>query len=126
MNSNGEVEKADIEKAESIGNVKIAIFGAVIDQHTRCFHYHSSLDIVAIKFKCCERYYPCFSCHEETAGHSAKLWEEEEWNTTAILCGVCRTEMTINSYMSCGNQCPSCKSPFNPGCEKHYHLYFHI
>lgn len=41
------------------------IYGATIDNETRCTHYHTPLDIIAIKFKCCDKYYPCYKCHNE-------------------------------------------------------------
>ena len=102
------------------------VFGKLIDDNTRCIHYHSSLDIIAIKFKCCDKYYPCYECHKETAGHAACVWSNTEWDTKAILCGICKTEMTIQQYLQSGNRCPTCQSPFNPSCSKHYHLYFEI
>ena len=91
---------------------------------TRCIHYHSPLDIIAIKFKCCDTYYSCFYCHEETADHAPQRWEKEEWDEKAILCGACETELTIREYLDCNYSCPSCKAPFNPGCSNHNHLYF--
>lgn len=103
---------------------KVKIYGNILDDETRCSHYQSSLDVIAIKFKCCGRYYPCYQCHEEAAGHKAQVWEESEWDQTAILCGVCKTELTINEYMHSGNCCPKCNTGFNPKCSTHYHLYF--
>ena len=103
---------------------KIEVYGKVIDDNTRCEHYHSPADIIAIKFKCCQKYYPCYKCHEETAGHVAQPWNKNEWNMKAILCGACKTELTIEEYMQSGNHCPDCKAAFNPDCSKHYHLYF--
>ena len=100
------------------------VYGKVVDDETRCEHYHSPLDIIAIKFKCCDKYYPCSQCHEETADHPAQTWNKDEWNTKAILCGVCKSELTINEYMNSNDQCPNCRSAFNPNCSKHYHLYF--
>ena len=100
------------------------VYGRIIDHQTRCTHYHSSVDIIAIKFKCCDRYYPCFECHTESEDHLPQQWPQEEWNTKAILCGACGHELTINEYMASHNQCPVCKELFNPGCEKHYYLYF--
>lgn len=100
------------------------VYGKVIDDKTRCEHYQSPVDIIAIKFKCCDKYYPCHQCHEETADHAAQVWDKDERDTKAILCGVCKTELTINEYMNSGNECPNCKSSFNPNCSKHYHLYF--
>lgn len=102
------------------------VFGKLIDDNTRCIHYHSSLDIIAIKFKCCDKYYPCYECHKETAGHDARVWGKSERNTKAILCGICKSEMTIQQYLQSGNRCPTCQSPFNPNCSKHYHFYFEI
>jgi uncharacterized CHY-type Zn-finger protein len=103
-----------------------AIHGKLIDDNTRCVHFHSLLDIIAIRFKCCGTYYPCYQCHEETAGHAAVTWKKEEWDNPAIFCGLCKNELTINEYMSSGNQCPNCNGMFNPNCSKHYHLYFEI
>ena len=51
----------------------INIYGKTVDNQTRCQHWHSELDVIAIKFKCCEKYYPCFSCHEEEADHEPKF-----------------------------------------------------
>ncbi|MBA4543808.1 MULTISPECIES: CHY zinc finger protein [Thermoactinomyces] len=104
--------------------MKPIIFGKTIDQKTRCVHYHSDLDIVAIKFACCERYYPCYQCHEETAGHQAVPWPRSRFHEKAILCGNCQTELTVHEYLNGEARCPECRHPFNPGCKKHYHFYF--
>jgi uncharacterized CHY-type Zn-finger protein len=100
------------------------IHGKPVDEQTRCVHFNAERDIMAIKFKCCGEYYPCFSCHEESAGHNAVVWPKDEWNEKAILCGVCNHEMTINEYFSSDNRCPKCGALFNPNCSLHYHLYF--
>ena len=47
------------------------VLGPVVDEMTRCVHYRTEVDIVAIKFACCNEYYPCHRCHEETADHPA-------------------------------------------------------
>lgn len=104
----------------------IIIYGKPIDDNTRCVHYHSTLDVIAIRFKCCNKYYPCFQCHEETAGHTAEIWRKEEWNMKAIFCGLCKNEMTIEEYVNSGNHCPYCQASFNTNCSRHYHLYFEI
>jgi len=98
--------------------------GFTIDNQTRCKHYHSDLDVIAIKFKCCNIYYSCFSCHEELATHPHEIWNREEFDSLAILCGVCKHELTINQYLNCEAQCPNCSAHFNPKCSNHYHLYF--
>lgn len=100
--------------------------GKTIDDQTRCSHYHSDVDIIAIKFKCCNTYYSCFSCHEEEATHPPKVWKKNEFDTLAILCGVCKHELTINEYFVCNSVCPNCLTSFNPKCSNHYHLYFEI
>lgn len=102
----------------------LMVKGKVIDNQTRCSHYHTDLDIIAIKFKCCDTYYPCYSCHKETADHEAITWPENEWDSKAILCGVCGYELTVKEYMASNNTCPLCQSSFNPNCKKHYDLYF--
>lgn len=104
----------------------ITVFGKSIDKQTRCVHWHSALDVIAIKFKCCDKYYPCFSCHEEEADHEHQVWPRHEFDKKAILCGVCGHELTIQEYMDSNNTCPKCEASFNPGCSNHYHLYFDV
>lgn len=41
------------------------VYGSLIDTETRCRHYFTEEDIIAIKFKCCNKYYPCYKCHNE-------------------------------------------------------------
>jgi uncharacterized CHY-type Zn-finger protein len=102
----------------------VVVKGVDVESKTRCRHYHSEKDIIAIKFKCCNTYYPCHLCHEETADHEPLRWSKDEWNTKAVLCGECRNELTVLQYMNCQSECPYCQSSFNPGCQTHYHLYF--
>lgn len=98
--------------------------GKPMDAQTRCVHYHSLLDIIAIKFKCCNDYYPCYHCHAEEAGHLPMVWRKAEFDTKAILCGVCKSEMSITEYKACNYLCPFCSAPFNPKCINHDPLYF--
>jgi len=111
-------------KIDTIQIKGIVVYGKPVDNQTRCVHYHSPLDIIAIKFKCCSTYYPCFSCHAETTDHKPEVWPTDEFNEKAILCGACGHELSITEYMACNNTCPKCLSLFNPGCKNHYHLYF--
>ena len=99
------------------------IHGLLVDQQTRCQHYHQKEDVVAIKFKCCQKYYPCYQCHEVCEEHSMKQWDRDDVEQVAVFCGMCKTEMTINAYLS-SSQCPYCQASFNPGCAKHYNKYF--
>jgi len=95
-----------------------------IDGETRCEHYQQHHDRIAIKFYCCGEYFPCFQCHQEHGCGNVQVWPQKSWNEKAILCGTCRSELTINAYMDSGYTCPFCSSQFNPGCRLHMHLYF--
>jgi uncharacterized CHY-type Zn-finger protein len=101
------------------------VHGNTIDDQTRCVHYGGVTDVVAIKFVCCGRYYPCYQCHAESAAHPAGQWPEDRWSENAVLCGVCRKELTVAEYLAAGS-CPSCGAAFNPGCALHAHLYFQV
>jgi uncharacterized CHY-type Zn-finger protein len=98
--------------------------GIDLDAATRCAHYRTELDIIAIRMKCCGVYYACKDCHEALAGHPIDVWPQSEWMQPAVLCGACGHEMTINEYRSSSDKCPRCDAPFNPGCRKHYGFYF--
>ncbi|MFC5863539.1 CHY zinc finger protein [Acidicapsa dinghuensis] len=100
--------------------------GIDLDAQTRCAHYRSPLDIIAIKMKCCGVYYACKDCHEALAGHSVETWPQSEWTQPAVLCGVCGEELSIEQYMASGYECPACGAAFNPGCRNHYHFYFAV
>ena len=104
----------------------VQVKGKTIDDETRCVHWHADLDIIALKFKCCGEYYPCYECHEETAGHPPlrySLTDTVERKVVTVLCGKCGNEMTFEQY-SKDVKCTSCASQFNPGCKLHYDLYF--
>ncbi len=116
--------KQEITTATNNSKENIKVYGQTVDNQTRCVHYHSQLDIIAIKFKCCKKYYPCYECHLESEIHKPQVWSVAEHNQKVILCGVCKHELTIAEYINSGNKCTSCKSNFNPGCSLHYHLYF--
>lgn len=99
------------------------IHGQTIDEQTRCVHYGTELDVIAIKFRCCGRYYPCHLCHLEEADHPAEQWPIVERGRRAVLCGICSSELTIADYLVVTG-CPDCGAPFNPGCRLHFSLYF--
>lgn len=103
--------------------MEIVVLGRTVDGQTRCIHYCGPTDVIAIKFKCCGAYYPCFQCHRECVDHQPQQWPAAEWDEKAIMCGVCRTEHTINTYLGV-LACPHCSADYNEGCRLHRHLYF--
>ncbi len=102
----------------------VLVLGLKVDPQTRCQHWQSPLDVIAIKMHCCGAYYACKDCHEALADHPITVWPRDQWETKAVLCGVCKTELTIADYLASGYECPACRAPFNPGCRKHYEFYF--
>ena len=99
--------------------------GVQVDEESRCAHYHSKVDVVALQFACCEVYYGCYQCHQELADHPPEKWGKDERDREAILCGHCKNTMTIATYLGV-NECPSCGHAFNDGCANHYPLYFEM
>ncbi len=98
--------------------------GLDVDGETRCRHWHSPRDIVAIQMACCETWYACADCHAAFADHPLASWPVSERQREAILCGACGTTLSIAGYMRSGDCCPTCGAAFNPGCRSHYPLYF--
>jgi uncharacterized CHY-type Zn-finger protein len=100
-----------------------------------CAHWHSPLDVVAIRFHCCGRTYPCLHCHEEAEDHPVTAWPTAtvaDRAQEAVLCRSCGSWLTVGEYLdlyaasaaSAGPACPHCGAPFNPGCALHSHIYF--
>lgn len=99
------------------------IFGDLLDGETRCLHYHSPKDIIALKCFTCRRYYPCYQCHETYETHAYQpypSWLGDE----VVFCGACQTGLTISAYRQGGGFCLNCSASFNPGCKAHEHIYF--
>lgn len=97
------------------------IYGKLVDSQSRCVHWNGELDIIALKFKCCERYYACHECHSELTDHEVVKYSRDSPDDL-IICGVCNVEMTFEQYSVLN--CPNCSSKFNPACKLHYDLYF--
>lgn len=118
----------NLEINSATTNQPVKLSGQLVDNQTRCSHYHSPLDIIAIKFKCCNTYYPCYQCHSHN--HSSTVrWNKSdlfEHSELVILCGCCYHELTFQEYTSNNNLCLYCHEHFNPGCSLHYDLYFDI
>lgn len=102
----------------------VRVLGLAVGPRTECAHYHSELDIIAIRFPCCGEFYPCFHCHAAVADHPVERWPADRFDTQGILCGACGAQLSISAYLNCGSRCPACGSGFNPGCATHRHLYF--
>ncbi|MGI4738372.1 MAG: CHY zinc finger protein [Janthinobacterium lividum] len=102
----------------------IRVHGTGVNARTQCAHWHSERDIIAIRFKCCDTYYACIDCHREAADHAPRVWPRAEFDAQAIYCGNCHHTLSIAVYLACGNTCPACEAAFNPGCARHYPLYF--
>jgi uncharacterized CHY-type Zn-finger protein len=108
------------------------IYGHKVDEETRCVHWASELDIVALQFYCCRKFYPCYECHHaaEAENHRTSVWPKEERQQPTVLCGHCKRLLSIQEYIEIYQngtstpQCPSCEASFNPGCKGHLHLYF--
>ncbi|MCX8028785.1 MAG: CHY zinc finger protein [Brevinematales bacterium] len=104
----------------------VKIFGVDIDDNSRCIHYHSDRDIVAIKFKCCRKYYSCYKCHNEMEDHNIIIWNVKDFGSKVVMCGLCGFEMSVWEYMNSNFRCPNCCACFNDGCKKHFHFYFDV
>jgi uncharacterized CHY-type Zn-finger protein len=102
----------------------VEVKGQGLDVQTRCAHYALPQDVIAIKFACCQTYYPCYQCHEALADHPHTVWPAHQFEEPAVLCGVCGAELTIAEYLQSHSTCPRCQAAFNPGCATHYSLYF--
>lgn len=104
----------------------VSLRGVEVDPETRCAHYRGPRDIIAIRFPCCDVFYPCFACHEATTDHEAQRWSPDQFDEAAVLCGACRTVLTIRQYLDGEHTCPSCGAAFNPGCVRHHDRYFKV
>ncbi|WP_101296728.1 CHY zinc finger protein [Halegenticoccus soli] len=102
----------------------VPLRGVDVDPRTRCAHYRTERDVVAVRFPCCGVYYPCFECHEALADHEPERWRLDERDRRAVLCGACGATLSVREYLTADHRCPRCSVAFNPGCDAHAHLYF--
>ncbi|KAH7377865.1 zinc finger CHY domain-containing protein [Pyrenochaeta sp. MPI-SDFR-AT-0127] len=98
--------------------------GLSVTPLTQCLHWHSALDIIAIKHFCCNTFYACISCHDACEPHKSGAWPRSQRGERAVLCGRCKYVLSIEEYMASGSRCTRCESGFNPGCKGHWGLYF--
>ncbi|KPN29863.1 hypothetical protein SY89_00583 [Halolamina pelagica] len=129
-----------------------AVRGVDVGPETRCRHYDSERDVIAIRFPCCGTFYPCYECHLAAADHEPERWGEVSGSpegavgegspdrtvgedvgsadravgedANAVLCGSCGSVLTVAEYLDCDDRCPNCRAAFNPGCRRHYDRYF--
>lgn len=97
----------------------VMIYGDLIDKETRCIDYHGPTDIVALKCFACQKYYPCFLCHNRHETHNFQAYPEKLKKDKVVFCGSCQREL----YKEKGT-CPFCHHLFNPNCKVHYNHYF--
>ena len=110
-----------ITQTQPLDDSDFIIKGQLVDTYTRCIHYHSQLDIIALRFKCCPNtFYPCFKCHDELKIDKFHVRDQYK----VVICGDCLGQLTANEYLNSGSVCPRCQAEFNPGCSLHYKLYF--
>ena len=102
------------------------VYGRLVDRETRCAHYRGPLDVVAIRFPCCGKYYACHDCHLELETHPPARWPRSTFETPAVFCGACRALLTIREYLTSDHRCPYCGHGFNPGCAHHHDRYFEV
>lgn len=116
-------ERESVERRVVGGHV---VRGVAVDAATRCGHYDTDRDVVAIRFACCGEFYPCHACHEERADHDAVVWARSSFDELAVLCGACGRTLSIATYLDCEHTCPACGHAFNPGCGAHADRYFDV
>ena len=113
-------ERRTVEPPDTDDRFPVPLRGVAVDAKTRCTHYDSELDVIALRFPCCDAYYPCFRCHEAVAGHDPERAPREAFDDPAVLCGVCGATLSVRAYLDC----PECDASFNPGCRRHHDRYF--
>ena len=104
----------------------VPLRGVDVDPETRCAHWNASVDVIALRFGCCETYYPCVACHDDTTDHDAAPWPHERFDEPAVVCGKCGGRLTAREYFACDDACPRCDAEFNPGCRAHRDAYFEL
>jgi uncharacterized CHY-type Zn-finger protein len=125
--SNGPAE-SEATAGGSRGDARfdVPLRGVGVDDETRCMHYRTARDVIAIRFPCCETFFPCFECHAACCEHDTERWPPDRFDERAVLCGACREVLTVDSYLASDHECSNCGASFNPGCVDHYDRYFAV
>jgi uncharacterized CHY-type Zn-finger protein len=106
------------------GRFAVPLVGVAVDPETRCAHWDDPLDVVALRFGCCETFSPCHACHAAATDHDPEPWPRERFDEPAVLCGVCGATLSAQRYLDSDDACPECGAAFNPGCRRHRDRYF--
>jgi len=102
----------------------VPLRGVGVDAETRCAHYDTVRDVVALRFPCCDAYFPCFRCHDAVTDHDSERVPRGAFDEPAVICGLCGTTFSVRTYLDCEDTCPDCDGSFNPGCRRHHDRYF--
>ncbi|WP_192496797.1 CHY zinc finger protein [Pseudoclavibacter sp. CFCC 14310] len=105
----------------------LPVRGVDLDPASRCAHWHTELDIVALRFACCDTYWACTECHAQLADHAALPWPVDRAQP-AVRCGGCGSQFNASAYLTTMETiepcCPVCGAAFNPRCSRHHDIYF--
>ena len=115
-----------VEPPQSDERFAVPLCGVEVDAETRCAHYDTAADVVALRFPCCDCYYPCFRCHAAVTDHEPERVRQAAFDDSAVLCGGCGATLSVRSYLDCEDACPACDAAFNPGCRRHRDRYFAV
>ena len=75
------------------------IHGLSVTPLTQCTHWHSALDIIAIKHACCQKFYACISCHNALESHDPQVWGVRDRDEKTVFCGACKGVLGVGEYM---------------------------
>jgi uncharacterized CHY-type Zn-finger protein len=89
----------DPPPADARDAVRVPLRGVDVDAETRCAHYDSDRDVVAIRFPCCDVFYPCAACHAAVADHPPERLPPAAFGEGAVSCGACGTVLAASTYL---------------------------
>ncbi|MFD1569354.1 CHY zinc finger protein [Halorubrum laminariae] len=124
--ADGDRERRTTTAPDTDDRFAVPLRGVAVDHETRCAHWNSAVDVVALRFGCCGTYYPCDACHDAATDHTAEPWPRDRFDEPAVLCGRCRARLSVRAYLDTDDACPRCGVAFNPGCRAHADRYFDI
>ena len=104
----------------------VPLRGIDVGPATRCAHYHGDRDRIALRFACCDVFYPCYKCHAASAEHPPERWAPDQLDTPAVLCGACGAVLPFRQYLAADHECPTCGAAFNPNCARHHDRYVQV